>query len=125
MTRLLVAAFTLAAAAAAWGGLGWLALNVPPSRPFALLAGYAFGFAAITGTVALLGWLIVGRGRGSPAAFIPHAMLLGVLVLFAVWLQALRMLTPIVAVLLVGLYIIIELAVLFGTRGSVELPVRQ
>jgi len=48
-------------------------------------------------------------------------MLLAVIVLFGVWLQALRTLTPIVALLLLGLYAVLELAVLFGTRGSVEL----
>ena len=46
-------------------------------------------------------------------------------ILFAVWLQTLRTLTPTVAMLLIGLYAILELAVLFGTRGSVELPVRR
>jgi hypothetical protein len=37
----------------------------------------------------------------------------------------LRTLTPIVAGLLIGLYAFIELALLFGTRGSIELPVRR
>jgi hypothetical protein len=49
-------------------------------------------------------------------------MLLAFIALFALWLQSLRMLTPTVAVLLVGLYGFLELAILFGTRGSVELP---
>ena len=48
-----------------------------------------------------------------------------IIVLFAVWLQTLRALTPVVAGLLVGLYVFLELAVQFGTRGSVELPVRR
>jgi hypothetical protein len=52
-------------------------------------------------------------------------MLLAVIVLFAVWLQTLRTLTPIAAVLLIGLYAFVELAVLFGTRGSIELPMRR
>jgi hypothetical protein len=52
-------------------------------------------------------------------------MLLAIIALFAVWLQALRTLTPVVALLLIGLYAVLELAVLFGTRGSVELPVRR
>jgi hypothetical protein len=52
-------------------------------------------------------------------------MLLSVIVLFALWLQGLRTLTPIVVVLLIGLYAVLELAVLFGTRGSIELPVRR
>jgi hypothetical protein len=52
-------------------------------------------------------------------------MLLAFIVLFAMWLQTLRTLTPIVALLLIGLYAVLELAVLFGTRGSVELPMRH
>jgi hypothetical protein len=130
MAGLLVAALTVAASGAAWGGLGWLMANVPPSRPLAVLAAYVFAFAAITSTGALLAWLVLrprlehGRLR-SPVGYLAHSMLLAVIVLFAVWLQTLRTLTPIVAMLLIGLYAIMELAVLFGTRGSVELPVRR
>jgi hypothetical protein len=126
MASLLVAAVTLAAAILAWGGLGWLVLNVAPSRPLSLWAAYVFAFAAITATGAALVWL-VRRPRTedgelkSPAGYLGHSMLLAVIVLFAMWLQALRTLTPIVALLLLGLYAVLELAVLFGTRGSVEL----
>jgi hypothetical protein len=52
-------------------------------------------------------------------------MLLSVIALFAMWLQGLRTLTPLVVILLIGLYAVLELAVLFGTRGSVELPLRR
>jgi hypothetical protein len=130
MASLVVAALTLAAALAAWGGLGWLLLNVAPTRPLAVLAAYVFAFAAITSTATLLIWLGL-RPRGdegrlkSPAGYLPHGMLLGVIALFAMWLQALRTLTPIAVVLLIGLYAVLELAVLFGTRGSVELPIEQ
>ena len=130
MAGLLVALITLGAAGAAWGGLGWLLTNVPPSRPLAVLAAYVFAFAAITSTAAFLAWLALrprldeGRLR-SPAGYLAHSMLLAVIVLFAVWLQTLRTLTPIAAALLIGLYAFMELAVLFGTRGSVELPVRR
>lgn len=126
MASLLVAALTLATGALAWGGLGWLVLNIPPSRPLALWAAYAFGFVAITATTSVLVWL-VRRPRSedgelkSPVGYLGHAMLFAVIVLFGVWLQALRTLTPIVALLLLGLYAVLELAVLFGTRGSVEL----
>lgn len=126
MASLLVAAMTLATAALAWGGLAWLVLTIPPSRPLSLLAAYVFGFVAITATVAALVW-IVRRPRGedgqlkSPAGYLSHSMLLAIIVLFGVWLQSLRTLTPIVALLLLGLYAVLELAVLFGTRGSVEL----
>lgn len=130
MASLAAAALTLVAAGAAWGGLGWLLTNVPPSRPLAILAAYVFAFAAITSSGAVLAWIALrprledGRLR-SPAEYLAHSMLLATLVLFAVWLQTLRTLTPIAAALLIGLYAFLELAVLFGTRGSVELPVRR
>jgi len=127
MASLLVAGLTLVAAVLAWGGLGWLLTTVPPARPLSVLAVYVFGFVAVTATGAFLLWL-VRRPRTedgqlkSPAGYVPHSMLLAILVLFALWLQTLRTLTPIVALLLFGLYAVLELAVLFGTRGSVELP---
>jgi hypothetical protein len=130
MGSLVVAALTFVAAAAAWGGLGWLFTNIAPTRPLAVLAAYVFAFAAITSSATLLIWLALrpraddGRLR-SPAGYLPHSMLLGVIVLFALWLQTLRTLTPIAVLLLVGLYAVLELAVLFGTRGSVELPMRR
>jgi len=126
MASLLVAALTLATALLAWAGLGWLVVNIPPSRPLAVWAAYAFGFVAITASMSVIVWL-VRRPRSdegelkSPVDYLGHAMLLAVIVLFAVWLQALRTLTPIVALLLFGLYAVLELALLFGTRGSVEL----
>jgi hypothetical protein len=132
MGGLLGAALTFAAAGAAWGGLGWLITNVPPSRPLAVLAAYVFGFAAITSTAAFLAWLALRPRSGdeqprlkSPAGYLPHAMLLAIIVLFGVWLQTLRTLSPIVAALLIGLYAFLELAIMFGTRGSIELPVRR
>jgi ABC-type proline/glycine betaine transport system permease subunit len=125
VARLLVAALTLAAAGAAWSGLGWLVLNAAPTRPLAVLAAYVFGFAAITSTGAFLAWLAFDRNGGSPAGYLAHSMLLAIIVLFGMWLQTLRTLTAIVVALLIGLYVFLELAVLFGTRGSVELPVRQ
>jgi hypothetical protein len=130
MAGLLVAALTLAATGAAWGGLAWIIFIVPPARSLAVLAFYVFAFAAITGTGALVAWVAVrprtDQGQlASPARYVAHSMLLAVIVLFGLWLQALRALTPVVAGLLAGLYAFLELAILFGTRGSVELPVRQ
>ena len=131
MSGLLGVGVLLASGVAAWGGLGWLLLNVAPSRPLAVLAAYVFAFVALTTTGTLSFWLALrprdpedGRLR-SPEGYLPHAMLLAIIVRFAMWLQALRTLTPIVALLLLGLYAVLELAVLFGTRGSVELPVRR
>ena len=130
MASIVLAASMLAAGAAAWAGLGWLIVNVPPTRSLALAAAYVFAFAGLTSTLSVLGWLALrprddeGRLR-SPASYLAHAMLLSVIGLFALWLQALRTLTPVVALLLIGLYAVLELAVLFGTRGSVELPLRR
>ena len=130
MAGLVTAALMLGAAAAAWGGLAWLLTNVPPTRPLAVLAAYVFAFSALTSTGALLAWVALrprhddGRLK-SAAVYLAHAMLLAVIVLFGLWLQALRTLTPTVALLLVGLYAAVELALLFGTRGSVELPMRR
>ena len=127
---LVLAGVTLAAAALGWFGLGWLILNASPTRPLSLAAAYVFGFVAITATTSMVLW-VARRPRTdegqlkSPAGYLLHAMLLAIIVLFGLWLQALRTLTPIVALLLVGLYAVLELAVLFGTRGSVELPVRR
>jgi hypothetical protein len=121
---LLIAALMFIASASAWGALAWLVTNVPPSQPFALLTGYVFAFVAIAGTGGLIIWLALRRSR-SPAAYLAHSMLLAVIVLFAFWLQSLRTLTPTVAVLLLGLYAFLELAVLFGTRGSVDLPLKR
>jgi hypothetical protein len=129
MASLLVAGLTLAAALA-WGGLGWLVLSVPPSRPLSILAAYVLAFVGLTATGALLLWLL-RRPHGddgqlkSPAGYVSHSMLLAIIALFAMWLQTLRTLTPVVALLLLGLYAVLELAVLFGTRGSVELPMRH
>jgi len=125
-----LAALTLAVAVAAWAGLAWLVLTVTPGRSLAILTAYVFAFVGITASVAFLFWL-ARRPRfddgklKSPAGYLGHSMLLAIIALFAMWLQALRTLTPIVVLLLVGLYAVLELAVLFGTRGSVELPVRR
>jgi hypothetical protein len=130
MASLVVASVTLAAAVLAWGGLGWLFVTVPPSRPLSILAAYVLAFVAVTTTGALLMWLVrrprtdAGRLK-SPAGYLSHSMLLAFILMFAMWLQTLRTLTPIVALLLIGLYAVLELAVLFGTRGSVELPMRH
>ncbi|GAC1329199.1 MAG: hypothetical protein NVSMB2_28320 [Chloroflexota bacterium] len=126
----IVATFTLLAAAIAWSGVAWVVMNVPPDRPFALAALYVFAFVGVTGVGALALWAARrSRDEGgelvSPARYLTHAMLLATIALFGLWLQTLRALTPVVAVLLIGLYAFLELAVLFGTRGSIELPMRR
>jgi hypothetical protein len=119
-----------AASLGAWGGLGWLITSEPPDDPLALAEAYGLAFVAITCTASLAAWVALRprlpTGRlASPLGYVWHAMLLAVITLFALWLQSLRMLSPLVAVLLVGLYAFLELAILFGTRGSVELPLER
>ena len=46
MASIVVAAMMLAAAALAWGGLGWVVATVPSTRPVAVLAAYVFAFAS-------------------------------------------------------------------------------
>jgi hypothetical protein len=128
MAAVVTAALMTLASAAAWGGLGWMVGSVPPTRPFALVVAYLFLFTAVTSSAAVVGWIVLrprlASGRlQTPAGFLGHAMLLASIVVFAVWLQSLRMLTPAVAALLLGVYACLELALLFGTRGSVELNV--
>lgn len=130
MATLLGVLFVSATALGAWAGLGWLIWTLPPDQPLALPAASALAFIAITCTGALGAWLglrpRLDSGRlASPLGYVWHAMLLAVIILFALWLQSLRMLTPLVSVLLVGVYGLLELAVLVGTRGSVELPLER
>jgi hypothetical protein len=129
MVRAFLALVVVALMLTAWGGLGWLTLNVGPrEHPLAVPTFYLLAFVAITSTGALVGWVLTRPGgqRGrlvSPAGFLGHAMLLAVISLFAVWLQSLRMLTTTVALLLAGLYVFLELALIFGTRGAVDITV--
>ena len=133
MTRLLLGLAVVALTLAAWAGLGWLVFNVGPGdQALAVPAFYVLAFLAVTGTGALVGWLLTmpGAQRGrlnTPAGFLGHAMLLAAIGLFATWLQSLRMLTATVALLLIGLYVFLELALIFGTRGTVDVtvPVRR
>lgn len=118
----------LAMAGAAWGGVIWLVTTIPPSRPLALPLFYILAFSGIANSAALLAWLALrprvhaGRLR-TPAGYVGHSMLLASIALFALWLQTLGMLTLTAALLLFGLDLFLELALLFGTRGSVEIAV--
>lgn len=115
---------------AAWGGVAWLLVNVSPAKPLATTVFYVFAFVGVASAAASIAWLAL-RPRSplgrleSPARYLGHSMLLAVVVLFALWLQSLRMLTMPVALLLSGLYLFLELALLFGTRGSVDVEVRS
>lgn len=118
----------VAMAIIALSAIGWLLLTVPPSIPLALPTFYLLAFVALSSLASLAAWLFVRPtprpGRfASPAGFLGHAMLLATVSLFATWLQSLRMLTLTVSILLIGLYVLLELALLFGTRGSVDLDI--
>ncbi len=128
MASVLVALTMLLTSLAAWSGLAWLVATIPPGQSLALVAFYLFAFTGLSATAALAAWLALrqrqpaGRLR-SPTGYLGHAMLFAAIVLFALWLQSLRMLTPVAAALLLGLYLFLELALLFGTRGAVDLNV--
>ena len=121
--RMSLAALMGIAAAACWVALGWLIANVPPSGPMAQAGFYALLFPALACTVTLLAWglRLFARGEGvrpTPLAYLSHGMVFSSLILFALWLQSLRMLTLVNAVLLLALFGFMEMAVLLGRRGG-------
>lgn len=129
MAAWLTALALLVAAGASWGGVAWVVTSAPPANFVAMAAFYLFAFAGLATTSSLLGWMAARAGRNSaqgrlatPAGFLGHGMMLAGISLFGLWLQSLRMLTLTVALLLAGLYVFLELALLFGTRGSVDVP---
>lgn len=118
----------LLATAGAWAALAQLVTVVPPDRPLALPVFYGLLFGALSGSSALVAWLLrrprsVDGQLRSPLGYLGHAMLLASIVEFCLWLQSLRMLSPTVAALLIGLYVCLELALVFGTRGGVDIKV--
>jgi hypothetical protein len=119
----------LVVAGAAWTGLAGLVIAVPPSTPLAMPAFYGMAFVGVVAAASAMAWQALkprphnGRLR-TPVGYVGHASLLAIISLFALWLQSLRTLTLPVALLLVGLYVFLELALLFGTRGGVELKIR-
>lgn len=129
MTGVVTTFLLCAAAVAAWSGVGWVVVDVPPTRALAPLALYVLLFTALTATSSLAAWIVLrprrhaGHLRGA-ARYVGHAMLFSTIALFGLWLQSLRMLTGVVAVLLAVLYLFLELALLFGTRGSVDVDVQ-
>ena len=122
---LLSALLLIVVGGAAAAGIVWLVQTVPPSTPLAEPVLFLFVFVAVSCLVALGAWIVVrprdqdGRRR-SAVAFLGHAMLFAAVSLFALWLQSLRMLSPLNVLLLSGLYVCLDLALIFGTRGAVE-----
>ena len=106
-----------------WGALAWLVTRTYPDQSRALLAVYGAVFVALSATAACAFWLVVaGLGRSSvprtPLAFLTHGMVFSALALFGLWLQSLRLLSPLHVVLLAGLFLFFELAVGLGSQGS-------
>ena len=98
--------------------LGWVAwmltvLGVPPSAPGAQSVFYGSLLVALTATGAV-GLAIAARQREprrptrGAVGYLPHALLASFLLLFALWLQSLRMLAWPNALLLLGLFVLIE-----------------
>ena len=106
--------------------LGWVAwiltvLGVPPDAPGAQSMFYSSLLIAITASGAIL-LAVVARRRDprwatrSVTFFVPHALLGSFLLLFALWLQSLRMLAWPNALLLLGLFVLIEGAYSLASR---------
>jgi hypothetical protein len=106
--------------------LGWLAwaltvLGVPPSAPGAQGVFYASLWVALGATGAVL--LAVAARRREPrrptrsaVGYLPHALLASFLLSFGLWLQSLRMLAWPNALLLLGLFVLIEGAYSLASR---------
>ncbi|HLH25908.1 MAG TPA: hypothetical protein VK066_25595 [Chloroflexota bacterium] len=106
--------------------LGWLAwvltvLGVPPSAPGAQGVFYGSLWLALGTTGALT--LAAAARRREPRrptrgvlSYLPHALLASFLLMFALWLQALRMLAWPNALLLLGLFVLIEGAYSLASR---------
>src|SRR5215207_6688310 len=111
----------LVPAVGCWLALAWLATSLYPDQPRAMEIFYGLLFVALAGTVGTLVW-VLGKlgwlrfGARSALASFAHGMVFSGLALFGLWLQSLRLLSPIHAMLLVGLYVFFELALTFGGR---------
>ena len=112
--------------------LGWTAwtltvLGVPPSMPVAQSVFYASLLLALPSTGAIV--LAIAARQREPRRptrgtgyYLPHAFLGSFLLLFALWLQSLRMLTWPNALLLVGLFVLIEGAYSLASRRRYTEP---
>lgn len=120
---ILSAGLCLVLAALAWAGVAWTVLSVPPTNPVSLATFYLFAFLALAATATLFGWVAIRPhapdGRlSTPLGLAGHGALFALVTLLSLWLQSLRQLSPTNAVLLAGLYVLLELALVFGTRQA-------
>ena len=114
-----------AAAAFAWSALAWLVSSFVPENPLALACFYALLYLALATTVSLATWSVKRVNRGdepqSPLFWdLSHGMLFSSIALFALWLQSLRMLTPLNAALLLAIFTFMELMVMALQRAADE-----
>jgi hypothetical protein len=112
---------TFLAALLGWGVWLLTFLGVPPGAPGALPAFYGSLFLALSASAAVL--LSLGsrpkearRAARGTAYYLPHTMLGSFLLLFALWLQSLRMLTLPNGLLLLALFVLIEGAYNLASR---------
>lgn len=104
---------TLVAAVVGWTAWTLTVLGVPPTAPGAQGAFYLSLLLALPATGALLLALAAQRREGRRASrgtlfYWPHAFVGSFLLLFALWLQSLRMLTLPNGLLLLALFALIE-----------------
>ena len=112
---------TLGCAVAGWLAWALTVLGVPPSAPGAQGVFYSSLWLALGTTAALV--LAVSARRREPrrptrgaVSYLPHALLASFLLSFGLWLQSLRMLAWPNALLLLGLFVLIEGAYSLASR---------
>jgi hypothetical protein len=110
-------------ALAGWGAVAAIVTRTYPTQPQALVAFYGALFVALSATAGCLFWLALrALSRKNPPhptlSYLSHGMVFSALALFGLWLQSLRMLSPLHVVLLFGLFLFFELAVALGGRGT-------
>jgi len=110
-------------ALSAWVLWGYTVLFVDPDVPLIPVGFYGSLFVALTCTLARLlgpsGPSKTGGRFSSSRPSLGHAAVVSILLLFALWLQSLRMLTPLNGILLAAMFLFIELGFFLsgGTRG--------
>jgi hypothetical protein len=111
----------LVVALAGWGALAWLVTHAYPDRPAALVQFFGALFVAVAASVAILIWCALSALRRAnppryPLVYLSHGVALSGLAVFGLWLQSLRLLSPLHAVLLMGLFVFFEVALALGSR---------
>ena len=113
----------LVIALAAWGAVAWLVTHTFPDRPQVLVQFFGALFVALAASVAILIWGALGLMRRArppryPLVYLSHGVALSALAVFGLWLQSLRLLSPLHVALLVGLFVFFEVALALGSRSG-------